>query len=159
YVGVAVLARVGAQVAADPPAGHEPGFAGFLVAGELDVAQVVVAGQAVRGPVGGLGPGGPVPVVGDGHRPARAGGVRLGGDLVPVAVAQVLQGQGPRHGRPVTVDGDALCLQAGGECGLGVPLGAGSAKLGGDVAELGGPVFGRLDERGQRRLVALELGQ
>jgi hypothetical protein len=71
--------------------------------------------------------------------------VRLGADVVPVAVAQVLQGQGPRHVGPVTVDGDALRLQPGGECGLGFPLGPGDAELGGDVIELAGAAFGGLD--------------
>jgi len=45
---VAVLVWVGAQVAADLPAGHESGRACFLVVGELDVGQVVV-GEAVCG--------------------------------------------------------------------------------------------------------------
>ena len=143
HVGVAVLLRVGAQVPADLPAGHESGLAGFLVAAELDVE--VVVGQVVRGPVGGLRAGCPVPVVGDGDGPAGAGGVRLGGDLVPVAVAQVLQGQGPRHVGPVAVDRDPLRLELGGECGLGFPLGAGGTELGDDVVELAGAVFRRLD--------------
>ena len=145
HVGVAVLLGVCAQVAADLPAGHEPGLACFLVAAELDVGQVVIVGEVVRGPVRGLGAGSPVPVVGDGHCPAGAGGVRLGADVVPVAVAQVLQGQGPRHVGPVTVDGDALRLQFGGEGGLGFPLGPGGTELGGDVIELAGAAFGRLD--------------
>jgi hypothetical protein len=49
HVGVAVLPGVGAQVAADLPAGHEPGFACFLVGVELDVGQVAVGGEVVRG--------------------------------------------------------------------------------------------------------------
>jgi len=125
---VAVLLRVGAQVAADLPAGYEPGLACFLVGAELDVGEVVIVGEAVRGPVGGLGPGSPVPLVCDGHGPARAGDVRLGGDLVAVAVPQVLQGQGPRHVGPVTVDSEALRLKLGGEGGLGLPLGARVAR-------------------------------
>src|SRR5262249_54305542 len=135
------------------------GCAGFLVVGELDGGQVVIVNKAVGGPVGGLGSRCPVPVVGDGHGPAGAGGVRLGGDLVPVAIAQVLQRQGPRHKRPIAVDRDALSLQFGGEGGLGVPLGAGGTQPGGNMGELAGAVLGRLDQRGQRLLVVLELSQ
>ena len=66
-------------MAADLPAGHEPSQACFLIGAELDVGQVVIVGEAVRGPVRCFGPGSPVPFAGDGHGPAWAGGVRLGG--------------------------------------------------------------------------------
>jgi hypothetical protein len=56
HVAVAVLVRVGAQVTVDPPAGHEPGRAGLVVALELDGRQFLL-GEVVRGLVGGCGSG------------------------------------------------------------------------------------------------------
>src|SRR5690348_8221377 len=91
-----------------------------------------------RGPVGCLCARFPVPFVSDDDGPAWAGGMRLGADLVPVAVAQVLHGHGPRHVEPVTVDPDPLFLELGDECGLGLSLGAGGAEPGHDVVELAG---------------------
>jgi hypothetical protein len=60
---------------------------------------------------------------------------------------------GGQPGQPISA------FQLGGERGLGLPLVAGGAELGGDVVELAGVVPGCVDERGQRLLVALELSQ
>jgi hypothetical protein len=49
-----------------------------------------------------------------------------------------------------------LCLEAGGEGGLGFPLGAGGAQPAGDVGELAGVVLGGLVERVQRFFVVLD---
>jgi hypothetical protein len=85
--------------------------------------------------------------------PARAGGVRLRADLVPVAVAQVLQGQGPGHMGPVAIDRDALRLKLCGECDPSLPLGAGGAEAGDEVPELNRAVLRRLDQRSQNSLL------
>ena len=71
--------------------------------------------------------------------------MRLRGDLVPVAVAEILEGQGPRHIGPVTVDRESLRLDLCDERGLGFALGPGGPQLGGDVIELAGAAFGGLD--------------
>src|ERR1700744_4319104 len=129
----------------DLPAVFVAGLCSFLVAAERFGVQLGVGAEAVGGAVGVFGTGRPAPILGDGDGAAGAAGMRLGGDLVSVAVAQVGQVEFPGNSRPVTVDMDALPGEVGGERDLGLPLGPAGAELLGGVVEPRGPVLGGLD--------------